>query len=111
MCHPTRDTSADSPCAAGSWRAIRPTATSVRVVNEPATAQQAGDPVASETAGATTTRALGDGPDLDAIDRDLDGVEQALRRLADGSYWTDEVTGAAIPDDLLAADPTTRRVG
>lgn len=49
--------------------------------------------------------------DLERIERDLAGVEAALRRLDDGSYWTDEVTGEPIPDDVLAADPVARRVG
>jgi RNA polymerase-binding transcription factor DksA len=47
--------------------------------------------------------------DLDAIQADLDGVQSALGRLAEGSYWTDEVTGEPIPGDVLAADPTARR--
>jgi RNA polymerase-binding transcription factor DksA len=46
--------------------------------------------------------------DLERIDRDLAGVEAALRRLDEGTYWTDEVTGADIPDVALAADPVTR---
>lgn len=48
--------------------------------------------------------------DLERIGRDLDGVEAALRRLDEGTYWTDETTGAALPDELLAADPVARRV-
>jgi hypothetical protein len=47
--------------------------------------------------------------DLDRIERDLDGVEAALRRLDDGTYWTDEVTGATLDDSLLATDPVARR--
>ena len=47
--------------------------------------------------------------DLDAIERDLADVEIALTRLDAGTYWTDEVTGAALPDDLLAQQPTARR--
>ena len=47
--------------------------------------------------------------DLDAIEADFIDVERALARLADGTYWTDEVTGEALPDDVLAANPTTRR--
>ena len=47
--------------------------------------------------------------DLDAIERDLTGVEVALSRLAEGTYWTDEVTGSPIPDHVLAADPIARR--
>jgi RNA polymerase-binding transcription factor DksA len=46
--------------------------------------------------------------DLDAIERDLADVEVALNRLDDGSYWTDEVTGEAIPHDVLAHRPTAR---
>lgn len=49
------------------------------------------------------------GLDLEAIERDLAGVEAALRRLDDGSYWTDEVTGEPIPDDTLASNPVARR--
>lgn len=48
--------------------------------------------------------------DLDAIERDLAGVESALARLDDGTYWTDEVTGDVIPDEVLADDPVARRV-
>lgn len=47
--------------------------------------------------------------DLDRVERDLAGVEAALTRLDDGSYWTDEVTGQPLADDLLAADPVARR--
>lgn len=50
-----------------------------------------------------------DGPDLDAIERDLADVERALRRLDEGSYWTDEVSGLAIPDEQLERDPVTRQ--
>lgn len=48
--------------------------------------------------------------DLDAIARDLTGVEVALSRLAEGTYWTDEVTGSPLPDHVLATDPTARRI-
>ncbi len=47
--------------------------------------------------------------DLDVIETDLAAVEHALARLADGTYWVDEVTGEPIPDDVLIADPTARR--
>jgi len=47
--------------------------------------------------------------DLDAVERDLADVEVALARLDAGTYWTDEVTGAPLPDDLLAERPTARR--
>jgi RNA polymerase-binding transcription factor DksA len=48
-------------------------------------------------------------PDLDAIATDLADVETALGRLDDGTYWTDEVTGEPLPDDVLAGRPTARR--
>jgi len=47
--------------------------------------------------------------DLDRVERDLEGVETALARLDAGTYWTDEVTGAPLPDGLLASDPVARR--
>ncbi len=50
-----------------------------------------------------------DAVDLDAVERDLSAVEAALNRLADGSYWTDEVTGGPIPDDVLVRNPLARR--
>jgi len=48
--------------------------------------------------------------DLDAIERDLADVEIALARLDAGTYWTDEVTGAELPQDVLTANPTVRRL-
>ena len=48
-------------------------------------------------------------PSLDELADGLAGVERALERLEDGTYWTDEVTGDPLPDELLAADPTARR--
>ena len=47
--------------------------------------------------------------DLDRVERDLEGVEAALARLDAGTYWTDDVSGASLNDDLLAADPVARR--
>jgi RNA polymerase-binding transcription factor DksA len=52
----------------------------------------------------------GGGLDLDAIERRLADVEAALDRLEVGTYWTCEVTGQPLPDELLAADPTARRL-
>jgi RNA polymerase-binding transcription factor DksA len=49
--------------------------------------------------------------DLDAIERELADVEVALARLDAGTYWTDEVTGAPLDDELLARRPTARRTG
>ena len=48
--------------------------------------------------------------DLAQIAADLDGVDAALRRLDDGTYWSDEQTGDELPDELLAANPTARRI-
>jgi RNA polymerase-binding transcription factor DksA len=47
--------------------------------------------------------------DLDAIERDLHDVETALNRLADGTYWVDEVTGEAISEQTLVRNPMARR--
>lgn len=48
--------------------------------------------------------------DLAAIEADLADVEVALQRLDAGTYWTCEVTGQPLPDDLMAAEPTRRRL-
>jgi RNA polymerase-binding transcription factor DksA len=56
-----------------------------------------------------TTRTPAPDVDLDAVERDLAAVEIALERLSDGTYWTDEVTGEPIADQVLADDPTARR--
>jgi RNA polymerase-binding transcription factor DksA len=58
------------------------------------------EPSADELAGQSS---------LDELAEDLAGVEQALERLEDGTYWTDELTGDPLPDELLEADPTARR--
>lgn len=47
--------------------------------------------------------------DLNAIETDLADVEIALARLEAGTYWTCEITGRPLPDELLAARPTARR--
>ena len=44
-----------------------------------------------------------------AIEADLADVEVALERLENGTYWTDEVTGAPLSEELLTARPTARR--
>lgn len=58
-----------------------------------------------------TNSAPSDGSEqsLDDIERDLADVEAALARLEAGTYWTCEVTGKPIPDDVLVTDPLTRR--
>lgn len=70
----------------------------------PATAED-GAAVLTDPSAATEA----DPVDLDAIERDLNAVDVALNRLADGTYWTDEVTGEPIPDHVLTHDPTARR--
>ena len=47
--------------------------------------------------------------DLDAVERDLLGVEIALQRLDEGTYRTDELDRRPIPDDVLERDPIARR--
>ena len=46
---------------------------------------------------------------IDAIERDLADVEAALSRLDSGTYWTDEITGQPLSDELLAERPLARR--
>ena len=58
------------------------------------------DPV-SDTAG-TSNGSI----DLDRIEQDLADVDIALGRLENGTYWTCEVTGAEIPAERLAENPT-----
>ena len=48
--------------------------------------------------------------DLDAIETDLADVEVALERLDAGTYWTCEVSGQPLPDQLLRDRPTARRI-
>lgn len=48
--------------------------------------------------------------DLEAVATELADVEIALARLDNGSYWTDEVTGEPLPDELLERSPVTRRL-
>lgn len=45
----------------------------------------------------------------DEIEADLAAVEVALARLDAGTYWTDEVTGQPLPEELLQANPAARR--
>ncbi|MSO60413.1 MAG: hypothetical protein EXQ63_08835 [Ilumatobacteraceae bacterium] len=47
--------------------------------------------------------------DLISIETDLADVEIALSRLEAGTYWTCEVTGQPLSEELLASRPTTRR--
>jgi RNA polymerase-binding transcription factor DksA len=47
--------------------------------------------------------------DLDAVERDLLGVELALERLDEGTYRTDELDGRPIPDHVLERNPIARR--
>lgn len=48
--------------------------------------------------------------DLDALEAELAAVEASLERLDAGTYGVCEVTGAPLPDELLEADPTARRL-
>ena len=48
------------------------------------------------------------GPDLERVAQDLSDVERALERLEDGSYFTDEITGRPLCEELLAEQPTRR---
>lgn len=52
----------------------------------------------------TVTRA-----DLDRVEAELIGVDQALTRLDDATFGTCEVCRARLNDELLAAEPLARR--
>lgn len=47
--------------------------------------------------------------DLDQIDVELDAVEIALVRLENGTYFTDEITGKPLDEQLLTNNPIVRR--
>ena len=47
--------------------------------------------------------------DLDRMERDLADAETALARLDAGTYFSDEVTGQPLAEDLLASNPLARR--
>lgn len=87
-----------------------PTNPSASVESDTADVEEVGiDDTDLEITQTASAGPVADGPDLDAIDRDLAGVEHALGRLADGTYWTDEITGEPIDSAVLDADPTARR--
>ncbi|HEX5615978.1 MAG TPA: hypothetical protein VFZ83_12570 [Acidimicrobiia bacterium] len=46
---------------------------------------------------------------LESLESELDELEAALRRLDDGTYGIDEVTGEPIDPERLDALPTARR--
>jgi len=45
---------------------------------------------------------------LEQVEQELADIEDALRRLEEGSYGRCEVCGRPIPDDRLEANPTAR---
>jgi len=45
---------------------------------------------------------------LEQVERELADIEDALRRLEEGTYGRCEVCGRPIPDDRLEANPTAR---
>ena len=47
--------------------------------------------------------------DLNKIEADLVGVDAALERLDAGTYFTDEVTGRQLAEELLTNNPIARR--
>jgi len=47
--------------------------------------------------------------DLNKIEADLLDVDAALERLEAGTYFTDEVTGQQLSEELLTNNPIARR--
>jgi RNA polymerase-binding transcription factor DksA len=56
-----------------------------------------------------TTANEADNKMIEAIERDLNDVDTAMDRLEKGSYFSDEVTGAPLQPEFLAANPLARR--
>ena len=46
---------------------------------------------------------------IEAIERDINDVDAAMDRLEKGTYFNDEVTGASLRPEFLAANPLARR--
>ncbi|MEY2885234.1 MAG: hypothetical protein RJB40_88 [Actinomycetota bacterium] len=51
---------------------------------------------------------MSDALDLDAIEANLNDVEVALERLESGTYFTDEISGSALSEEVLSTNPTAR---
>lgn len=47
--------------------------------------------------------------DLNKIEAELADVDSALERLEAGTYFTDEVTGQPLSEELLTNNPIARR--
>ena len=56
-----------------------------------------------------TTANDADNKMIEAIERDLNDVDVAMDRLEKGTYFNDEVTGAPLRPEFLAANPLARR--
>ena len=56
-----------------------------------------------------TTAENADNKMVEAIERDLNDVDVAMYRLEKGTYFSDEVTGAPLRPEFLAANPLARR--
>ena len=57
----------------------------------------------------TTDNSNFDATLIDAVELDLNDVDAAMARLEKGTYVSDEITGAPIQTDFLAANPLARR--
>ncbi|MDO8363477.1 MAG: hypothetical protein Q7V88_11320 [Actinomycetota bacterium] len=103
--------SAAAPAPATEAAGSAPTATPAPAAETAETTAPATAPATAPTTVTTTGAAAAAATplDLDGIQRDLADVELALARLDAGTYWTDEVTGAPLPAELLAQRPTARR--
>ena len=104
------------PTSVGSVTNADADLTTEPAAGEPAAGESgAGEPGAGEPAAgepgveANTDAERPSEAELDVIERDLADVEIALARLSDGTYWNDEATGESISEQVLDADPTTRR--
>jgi hypothetical protein len=101
---PTTPMQCSGPRAVTSAGVDNPDAT-----DDPTTLVEPDDVAVSSVSSVSSGSVASDELDLDAVERDLLGVEVALERLDAGTYRTDELDGRAIPDEVLERDPIARR--
>ncbi|HEY2428208.1 MAG TPA: TraR/DksA C4-type zinc finger protein [Acidimicrobiales bacterium] len=73
-----------------------------QIVEESAAGQHPGD-VGTDVADRSLDLGI-----LEDVERELTDIDDALRRLEDGTYGQCEVCGRPIPDERLEANPTAR---
>lgn len=96
---------ADRPAAAMTYSVSGPDAPEITLEHDRSTSAAPAPSVPAQAESPIVEPEI----DLARIEADLAGVEAALRRLDEGTYWSDEVTGEPLDAELLLADPVARR--